>query len=167
MKHTALIKSIPAPIRAYIRREKKPPSEAMLRRNGYSVVVDGMFKWVAAHDTHVLKFARRGKRTGGPRRRNDFVDREVRMYDSLTHEQRRMVVPMVLLCKGISVAMKALVDDPDNQEILKWDGTAMLVKKIWKQMGIKWIDSHGGNIGFLPRRGYPVIIDLDYFESVK
>ena len=161
MTRATLLKTIPSPVRAYIRRTGKSPSEDMLRENGYGVVTDGLYKWVATHDRHVLKFANSPNRRIGW----NMVDREIEHYESLNREQRRIVVPMFSLVPGISVVVRVLVDDPAKHEITKWDGISVLIKRVFKDMGIDWEDNHGGNIGFMPSRGYPVIIDLDFLES--
>ncbi len=157
MTRAALLKTIPSPVRAYILRTGKSPSEDMLRKNGYGVITDGLYKWVATHDQHVLKFAH------APRN-SRMIDQEIDHYESLNREQRRIVVPMFSVVPGISIVVRVLVDDPAKREIQKWDGIALLVKHAFADMGIHWCDDHGGNIGFMPERCYPVIIDLDFLE---
>jgi hypothetical protein len=130
----------------------------MLRENGYGVVTDGLYKWVATHDRHVLKFAHYP-------RNGRMIDKEIEHYDSLNQKQRRLVVPMFSVVPGISIVVRVLVDDPAKREIQKWDGMAFLVRRAMKELGIDWSDDHGGNIGFMPSRCYPVIIDLDFLES--
>lgn len=158
MTRAALLKTVPAPIRAYIHRTKKAPSEDMLRKYGYGVVTDGLYKWVATHDRHVLKFAKHPRPDG-------MVDREIKLYNQLTREQRRLVIPMFLMVPGISIAVLAHVDNPAKREILKWDGIAFLLRRAWAAMGVTWTDDHGGNIGFIPTRDYPLVIDLDFLVS--
>lgn len=159
MTRASLLKSVPAPVRSLIRRHRRPTDE-FLMGFGYRIVTNGLHKWVAIHDFHVLKFSRRPKL-------NCVVEREVRMYNTLTRLQRRLALPMFMVGPSMSIAPRVLTDVPGKREITMMDSIALGVRMAWKTMGVDWTDDHGENIGFISGRDYPIVIDLDFLESFE
>lgn len=159
MTKATLLKTVPAPVRSMIRRNARP-SKAVLKSAGYSINTNGVYKWVAIHDTHVLKFSRTP-------RMNCVVEREVAMYNTLTREQKRLAVPMFLVGPSMSIAPRVLAHDPRKHETTMMNSIALGLRQVWETMGVEWTDDHYDNVGFMLGRDYPIVIDLDFLVSTR
>ena len=157
MTKATLLKTVPLAIRKFIQRDGSVPRQ-VLRDNGYTINTNGVYKWVAIHDSHVLKFSRTPVD-------NCVVEREVEMYNTLTREQKRLAVPMFLIGPSMSIAPRVLTHDPTKREISIMDSIALGLRLVWETMGVEWTDDHYDNIGFMLGRDYPIVIDLDFLVS--
>lgn len=157
MTKATLLKTVPTPVRTMLRRKTRPSKE-FLKSEGYRINTNGVYKWVAVHDSHVLKFSRTPLE-------NCVVEREVRMYNTLTRPQKRLAVPLFLVGPSMSIAPRVLTHDPTKREVSIMDSIALGLRQVWETMGVAWTDDHYDNIGFMMGRDHPIVIDLDFLVS--
>ena len=166
MMFTQLRDSIPKSILNHIIQTSSMPTDIMLRKSGYKIVTSGDFKIVIIHQDHVIKFSRPHTHS---------TEKELEVYKSLSKEQRKIVIPVYRLTYGITITPRAhvfydvwcptrRVHVKQLQLMNDWEELAEMIDDVATDLHLDWNDVHKNNIGFLPDRAYPIIIDLDYLS---